>query len=318
MDLVNVFEINRKDCARILLKDLVKWLPEGTFSASTAPARASAADAGDRGENSTMEVAMSTEQQPSTLVLENLLLETILSQLFSSPVTPKRTVYYHALITELCKVSPQTVAPALGKCLRKLFAGLGSPSVDDESIVLSAEGIRRYAEWFAIHLSNFGFHWRWPEWESSLLLRSSSHPQKVFIARVLELETRLSYYDRIKATLPDTYLASSAVFPKIAPSPDFTYEAEGTSAYVAQAAEIQRLMRSRATIDEVKELLEGYKKDFVEGEIGDLILSEENAEKLKRDLVTQVVLVIGSRSFSHFLNILERYARHCVPVILPC
>jgi len=303
-DIINVFEVNRKDCAKILLKDLVRWLPDGTFKSSTNSSSAQQSGNGGTGED-LMDLNPPSE---STYILENLLLESILSQIFATPSSPKRAIYYHSLIAELCKVSPQTVAPSLGKCIRKLFSGLGEEQTSGSDVIsLNAEGVRRYAEWFSVHLSNFGFHWRWPEWEASLEL-PSTHPKKIFISRVLELEIRLSYFDRIKVTLPDSYLSSSSgVFSKLPPGPDFEYEAEGNNAYVAQAAEVQRLMRGRATSDEIKELLAGYKKDFTEGEIGDVQLSQEEADRLAKDLVFQCVLVIGSRSFSHFLNILERY-----------
>lgn len=63
---------------------------------------------------------------------------------------------------ELCRLSPQTIAPSLGKCVRKLYAGLGT---DDQSgPLVDAEGLRRFAEWFSVHLSNFGFMWGWADW----------------------------------------------------------------------------------------------------------------------------------------------------------
>ena len=135
-----------------------------------------------------------------------------------------------------------------------------------------------------------------------------NHPKKVFIARVLDLETRLSYHERIKSTLPEEYLSSSAgVFPSEAPAPDFTYETEGPSPYQNAVGDILGLMRSKATSGEIKELLEKLKADFVAGEIGDEPLDEEAAERRSRDLLFQCILVVGSRSFSHYLNVLERY-----------
>jgi nuclear cap-binding protein subunit 1 len=65
-------------------------------------------------------------------------------------------VYYFALITDLCKLSPQTVGPAVGKSFRKLYSFLGEG--------LDVEVARRFAEWFASHMSNFGFNWVWKEW----------------------------------------------------------------------------------------------------------------------------------------------------------
>lgn len=80
-----------------------------------------------------------------------------------SPIRP--AVYYSSLVAELCRLSPATVAPALGKCVRRLFAGLGESSGEEgETVILEAEGMRRFADWFAVHLSNFGFLWVWKDW----------------------------------------------------------------------------------------------------------------------------------------------------------
>lgn len=156
-DLLNVFEINRKDCARILLNDLPKWLPESTFKPAASAGNASEADNAD-------DTGMTTEQ--STIIKEHTLMDVILSQMLATPSSVQRSIYYYSLITELCKLSPSTVAPALGKCIRKLYAGLGlsDEEAGPEAVVLGPEGIRRYSDWMATHLSNFGFHWRWQEW----------------------------------------------------------------------------------------------------------------------------------------------------------
>lgn len=152
VDVLNVYEVNRKDCARILLNDLPKWLPEGTFKLAQTPATASADE-------------MNTEVS-TTIIKEHTLMDVILSQMLATPTSTQRSIYYYSLITELCKLSPSTVAPALGKCIRKMYTGMGlsDEEAGSEVIVLGPEGIRRYSDWMATHLSNFGFHWRWPEW----------------------------------------------------------------------------------------------------------------------------------------------------------
>lgn len=75
---------------------------------------------------------------------------------FILPESPHKTIYYIALITELCKLSPQTVGPAVGKSIRRLYAYLAEG--------LDVEIGRRFAEWFSVHMSNFGFQWVWKEW----------------------------------------------------------------------------------------------------------------------------------------------------------
>ena len=65
-------------------------------------------------------------------------------------------MYYIALISELSKLSPSTVGPALGKSIRKLYALLGDG--------LDVRVAQQFVEWFATHMSNFGFQWVWKEW----------------------------------------------------------------------------------------------------------------------------------------------------------
>ncbi len=72
------------------------------------------------------------------------------------PESTYKSIYYIALITELCKSSPTTVGPAVGKSIRRLYALLADG--------LDVEVSHRFAEWFAVHMSNFGFQWVWKEW----------------------------------------------------------------------------------------------------------------------------------------------------------
>lgn len=79
-----------------------------------------------------------------------------LGSVFLLPESIHRSIYYIALITEICKLSPQTVGPAVGKSIRKLY-GLLSDGLD-------VEVAHRFADWFSVHMSNFGFAWVWKEW----------------------------------------------------------------------------------------------------------------------------------------------------------
>jgi len=51
------------------------------------------------------------------------------------------------------------------------------------------------------------------------------HPKRIFVHRALELEIRLSYYDRILKTLPQPFQEPSAgTMPDQAPGPTYEYE----------------------------------------------------------------------------------------------
>lgn len=82
--------------------------------------------------------------------------QTILGSQFILPESPIKPMYYTALITELCKLSPQTVGPAVGKSIRKIYGYCANG--------LDVEVLYRFAEWFSVHMSNFGFQWVWKEW----------------------------------------------------------------------------------------------------------------------------------------------------------
>jgi nuclear cap-binding protein subunit 1 len=136
LDLVHIFEVNRKESARILLS-LNRYFTAGTFKSTPT--------------------AEGDDVPVSTISLESLIISTILSTMFLLPNSPCKLIYYGSVITELCKSSPNTVAPPVGRSVRKLFTLMGSAGLD-------IEVQRRAAQWFAIHLSNFGFQWMWKEW----------------------------------------------------------------------------------------------------------------------------------------------------------
>ncbi|KAH9814154.1 MIF4G like-domain-containing protein [Melampsora americana] len=286
-DIIDIFEVNRKECAKILL-ELPRWVGRGTFKSKA-----------------TKDV-VEKDGGPGW-VLEHTIIETIVSSIFGMPRSPiKPSVYYSSLIAELCKLSPSTVAPALGKCMRRLFGGLGAKkdTTDDEEnntiIVLDAEAIRRFADWFAVHLSNFGFLWVWKDWTEVTELEVD-HPKRVLVSRILELEIRLSYYDRIVGTVPASYV-ESGVMAKKAPGPVFVFEDKENPHHLASSDIVQLLKRK----EPVSRLLEYLKKmvERLEGEEG---MDEQEALSIQHQLTIEAILFVGSRSFSHFLNVLERY-----------
>ena len=86
---------------------------------------------------------------------EDVVIDAVFSQIFQLPTPEHRLVYYHSIITEICKISPAAIAPSLGRAIRFLFR-----SVDAMDMELGY----RFMDWFAHHLSNFEFRWKWTEW----------------------------------------------------------------------------------------------------------------------------------------------------------
>jgi nuclear cap-binding protein subunit 1 len=97
--------------------------------------------------------------------LEDVIVDTVFAQLFRLPAPREREMYYTALLTEITKMAPQDIAPTLGRAIRRMY---------EDSEYLEGEINMRFSSWFAIHLSNFGFTYKWDEWyprNSSLLIQ---------------------------------------------------------------------------------------------------------------------------------------------------
>ena len=91
---------------------------------------------------------------------EDVAVDAVFSQLYQLPAPEHKLVYYHSVLTECCKIAPAAIAPSLGRAIRFLYNSL-------ETIDLELS--YRFLDWFAHHLSNFGFTWKWSEWWVVLL-----------------------------------------------------------------------------------------------------------------------------------------------------
>lgn len=290
-DMIDLYEVNRKEAAKLIL-DLPNWLRRATFNLKVS------SDAGLFGEMGDVNPG------ESNWSLDDLLVETILSTAFVLPTPPRNPLYYTSLLREIVTLTPGTVAPSLGKTIRTFYDALSSRNMDVETI-------HRFADWFAIHLSNFNFGWAWKEWIPDTTL-PAAHPKIVFMKRVVELEIRLAYFDRVKQTLPDEIQA--VTMPSEEPAPVFTY-ADESHPYAAQAGRLINSIKAKASAEVILADFESFKAsildnssaipsdDAVEGLVADAL----QADVVVRDLTIQCVLQVGSRSFSHFLNIVERY-----------
>jgi nuclear cap-binding protein subunit 1 len=81
--------------------------------------------------------------------------ESIFSSLFRLPAPREREVFYASLLTEVILRAPQDIAPTLGRAIRWIYEHLDG---------LKGELNMRFSSWFAVHLSNFGFTYKWEEW----------------------------------------------------------------------------------------------------------------------------------------------------------
>ncbi|CAG8672192.1 12031_t:CDS:2, partial [Funneliformis caledonium] len=119
------------------------------------------------------------------------------------------------------------------------------------------------------------------------------HPKVCFLRETFQKMVRYSYYERIKSTIPDEF---SAIFP-IEPSTNFKYE-DSAHPLHSLAETLLGKIRKRASTEDVQT----YFKEMLSPE-----LSAEDKEQTMRDIFIQCVLMQGCKSFSHVLNVIERY-----------
>lgn len=200
VDTINTLDCNRLSVSRFLIEIDCFFSPKAFIKRATPFDRVNET-AGEEG---------------STWKPEDVAVDAIFSQLFKLPAPNHKLVYYHAILTELCKLAPAAVAPSLGRAIRFMHRNLES---------MDTELIYRFIDWFSHHLSNFGFTWKWAEWNENLTL-PDVHPKKAFILGALEKEIRLSFATRIKGTIPEPYkeLISEA---KEKEQPSFKYDDDG-------------------------------------------------------------------------------------------
>lgn len=200
VDTINVLDFNRHAVARYLT-DLDCYFADGTFVKRATP----------------FDELRNFPTGRNTWKPEDVAVDTVFSQLFQLPKPERKVVYYHCVLTEACKLAPAAIAPSLGRAIRFLYRN---------SPVMDLELSFRFLDWFSHHLSNFGFTWKWAEWEEDTEL-PDLHPRKWFLNGALDKEVRLSFAPRILKTVPEPYRKLIGA-DKEQDVPDFKYDNAGT------------------------------------------------------------------------------------------
>ncbi|CZT06031.1 hypothetical protein WAI453_005238 [Rhynchosporium graminicola] len=270
VDSINILDYNRNATARFLI-DIDCYFAPGTFVKRATPFDRLRDVEGDR----------------STWKPEDVAVDAVFSQLFQLPAPEHKLVYYHSVLTESCKIAPAAIAPSLGRAIRYLYR-----SVDSMDLELSY----RFMDWFAHHLSNFGFTWKWTEWIDDVKLPSLD-PKKAFIEGSLDKEIRLSFAQRIKGTLPAPYQALITE-EKEKDTPDFKYNLPDTP-FAQEGQEIMALLRKKSPEDAIQPILDRIHTQALEMKLGDELVCSTDA-------YVTAICYIGSKSLSHVLSCIER------------
>ena len=224
---------------------------------------------------------------PSVPKFEGVVIETIVGEMFRLPRAEHPTVFYGALLIELCKLQ-STLHPALGAAISYLYKALPE---------LQPECTDRFLDWFSFHLSNFDFKWLWADWTGAAM-QPRHATQHRFVTALLEKTLRLTYPERLakalevadapalKKLLPRE---TAAVFPFADKDHALHVRAEGLRELVSLAR--------RAEATEVEE--------YVARELSDLPGDSPSADKVR--VMVSAMVFEGRESFSHVLGILGRY-----------
>ncbi|KAI9311540.1 armadillo-type protein [Dichotomocladium elegans] len=273
VDILRIFEPNRKECGKYLLAVANSFEP-GHFRPLNPQSQEKSGDKMDEDEQG--------------WCLPDLLLEVIMSQMLRLPSPPFRQVYYSCILTELCRADTVSFPLALGRTVKVLFERLED---------IDIECVYRLSCWFAHHLSNFGFQWDWAAWEHILNLEPD-HPQVIFTRETLEKMIRLSYYERVKSLIPDVFYK---LIPSQSPAPSFAYQSSDHPLHNAAKGLIENL-RAKKSADEIQAILEQFKEEQARRD-----MPANDQDRMMRELFVQSTLLVGSKSFSHVLNVVERY-----------
>jgi len=223
------------------------------------------------------------------------------------PSSDIKQIYYNTIVIDMCKGLMEKIPGVFGRTFRSLFNRFDLSEYGG----LDVECIRRMTEFFSHHLSNFAFIWNWKDW-IPILEKDQSSGQYVFIRETLEKCVRLSYYGRIKPLLPPEFIESD-IFSKTEPCTNYKYQNNdfGDQILYEYAQEIYNAFRTKTPPQEINIILEKInnyvtekKQNAASMEVDDQDLDPES---VVLEIVIQSAMMVGSKSFSHILNVVERY-----------
>lgn len=217
------------------------------------------------------------------------IVEVILGEMLQLPTSPWITLNYGSILVELSKRQPDKIPMAVMQGADIIYAQLESMSV---------ACFDRLVNFFSHYLSNFGFNWHWGQWgkgctgasalNSSQMFSSGDFRTKaVFLRELIKKCRRLSYHLNMTQVLPENMLH----FLPPPPHPQFKYIDE-----LVPGAKLSQLLL---------EAMRGRRAEPTE--ISTILTGSTDLHLLKINVMTQVCLHIGSKSFTHTFATLTRY-----------
>ncbi|KAJ2508602.1 Nuclear cap-binding protein subunit 1 [Coemansia sp. RSA 2052] len=237
---------------------------------------------------------MTTAQHPedidpeNALVFEYMMAEVLFSFLLQLPEGLYREMYYTSLAIELRKAEPEILAGVFETMVSNIVARVQA---------IDVECLNRLSNWLAVYISNFGFQWAWSKWES-IAGEPEDSPKHRFVSETLLKLIRLSYLDRVRAMLPESY---AALIPAKAPAHNFKFTVQAMDERTREVSvAMGRCLKSKGTVDQALGILQEHYSKWED-------LDDDARQSLAREMLVEHVLLLGSKTFSHMLNAIEKY-----------
>eukprot|EP01156_Anaeramoeba_ignava_P017740 Anaeramoba_ignava/a89920_23.p1 GENE.a89920_23~~a89920_23.p1 ORF type:complete len:555 (-),score=184.83 a89920_23:103-1623(-) len=261
---------------RILIEENLKFLDENSSQAVTEM----------------MSFPLHQSIEKSTFY--QIIVETSFAQIFILPRSPSHLMYYTRTFIHLFRESK--IPPRLGILIDSCFQKL---------TLFETECYYRFVEWFAVHLSNFQFIWKWESWGEVVELNPTNTKRK-FINDILVRCIRLSYHKRILQALPEKM---KILMPPIV-EPKFSYLGISSVEAKTQEEKEKQELHNKVAIKSTELLSKLQNKEQPEKIIHwlDTEIIPSIPFDTVIDMTTQALLQSGSKSFTHIFAKIEKYS----------
>lgn len=177
-------------------------------------------------------------------------------------------ITYYEVLLIDCCRLSRIFPPMMARSLNRMVAKLDMNS--------NFAVINRLATWFAHHLSHYDFKWNWAEWKG-IAESTVISTQRVFLRTLIYRLLLLSYAEKMESILPEFML------------PLLPYKDTSSTPSDSLNKDVLDFLKKRPSLAELQSKI-----------------SSENWNPTND--VFEVMLMMGSKTFSHLLNAFERYA----------